>query len=233
MQSRDFNHRRRRRSSATCTSKRFRTFVRDGSHLETDYGQRVLCVSGSSALSLLHGPSNGSMMTLATTRRTLDRFYLRGVFRLSRTAVPRYETFLGSGLNTRTRAQSHDRGSKYPVRTIPSSQFGHRPGLHFVYMLGRNSGNHEPALDFPREGGANSRTRSLWMSKDLTCVGLKPTLKPYKPYLSAAVTDRRPMVIVNTLVRYICSWAVILRRESPGLLTNRTQLSCCPLFQPT
>jgi len=63
-------------------------------------------------------------------------------------------------------------------------------------MLEHNSGAHGPILDFP-SGDTNTHAHSLWVSNlfvDLTRAGPNPTLKSYKSYLSAAVTDHRPMI---------------------------------------
>jgi len=106
-------------------------------------------------------------------------------------------------INVRARAQSHEYASKYSVPPIPWSSFKHTdPDLHHVlHMLKRNSGTHGPILRFPR-GDTNTHAHSLWMSNlfmDLTRVAPNPTLKSYKSYLSAAVTDHRP-VIANILL---------------------------------
>jgi len=107
-------------------------------------------------------------------------------------------------INTRARVQSH---AEYPIPAIPSSSFQHTdPDLHNVLsMLERNFDTRGPILDFP-SGDANTHAHSLWMSNlfvDLTRVAPNPTLVSYKAYLSAAVTDHRPMIANILLVWYM------------------------------
>jgi len=107
-------------------------------------------------------------------------------------------------INMRARAQSHERASKYPIPTVSSSSFQHAdPDIHHViHMLERNSGARIPILSFP--GDTNTHAHSLWMSNlfvDLTHAGPNPTLESYQSYLSAAVTDHRPM-IANILLMW-------------------------------
>jgi len=106
-------------------------------------------------------------------------------------------------ISMRARAQSHERASKYPIPVISSSSFEHTdPDLyHIIHMLELNSGTHGPILSFPR-GDTNTHAHSLWMTNlfvNLTHASPNPTLKSYKSYLNAAVTDRRP-VIANILL---------------------------------
>ena len=101
-------------------------------------------------------------------------------------------------VNMRARARSHECASKYPIPAISSSSFKHTdPDLHHIIrMFKHNSGAHGPILDF-QSGDTNAHAHSLWMSNlfvDLTRTGPSPTLKSYKSYLSAAVTDHRPMI---------------------------------------
>jgi len=105
-------------------------------------------------------------------------------------------------VNTRARAQSHEFASKYPIPAISSSSFKYTdPDLHHVIrLLERNSGTRGPILCFP--GDTTTHAHSLWMSNlfvDLTRASPNPTLKSYESYLSAAVTDHRP-VIANILL---------------------------------
>ena len=63
-------------------------------------------------------------------------------------------------------------------------------------MLKINPGARRPILSFPR-GDKNTHAHSLWMSNlfaDLTRAGLNPTLESYQSYLSAAITNNRPMI---------------------------------------
>jgi len=101
-------------------------------------------------------------------------------------------------INMRARAQSHEFASKYPIPAISLGSFKHTdPDLHHViHMLKRNLDTCGPILHFPRVD-MNTHTHSLWMSNlfvDLTRAGLIPTLESYKSYLSAAVSDHRPMI---------------------------------------
>jgi len=140
-------------------------------------------------------------------------------------------------VNMRARAQSHECASKYPIPAISSRSFKHTDlDLHVIRMLKHNSGAHGPILDFP-SGDTNTHAHSLWMSNlfvDLTRAGTNPTLKSYKSYLSAAVTDHRPMIANILLIwdmflgGYVeegTSWtvdksyAVVLLSFSPVCLT--------------
>jgi len=108
-------------------------------------------------------------------------------------------------ISMRARAQSNERASKYPIPAISSSSFKHTdPDLHHVIrMLERNSGTGGPTFDFP-SGDTNTHAHSLWMSSlfvDLTRAGANLTLESYESYLSAAVTDHRPM-IANILLMW-------------------------------
>jgi len=110
-------------------------------------------------------------------------------------------------INMRARARSHESASKYPIPAIPPSSFQHTdPDLHhIIHMLERNSDTRRPILSFPR-GDTNSHGHSLWMSNlfvDLTRVAPNPTLESYESYLSAAVTDHRPMIANILLAWYM------------------------------
>jgi len=107
-------------------------------------------------------------------------------------------------ISMRARTQSDERASKYSISAISSSSFEHTdPDLHHVIrMLEYNSGTRGPTFDFP-SGDTNTHAHSLWMSNlfvDLTRTGPNPTLKSYDSYLSAAVTDRQPMIANILLV---------------------------------
>jgi len=106
-------------------------------------------------------------------------------------------------ISMRARTQSDERASKYSIPAISSSSFEHTdPDLHHIIrMLEHNSGTCVPTFDFP-SGDTNTHAHSLWMSNlfvDLTRADANPTLKSYDSYLSAAITDRRP-VIANILL---------------------------------
>jgi len=108
-------------------------------------------------------------------------------------------------INLRSRAQSRERVSNYPIPAVSSSSLKHTdPDLHHIIrMLQCNSGSSRPALDFPRVD-TNTHTHSMWLSNlfvDLTRAGPNPTLKSYESYLSAAVTNNRAM-IANTLLMW-------------------------------
>jgi hypothetical protein len=107
-------------------------------------------------------------------------------------------------INMKARAQSHKLASRYPIPAISSSLVQRTdPDLHHIIcMLEYNFGHDKPILDFPK--GTNTHAHSLWMSAlfvDLTHAGLNPTLRSYKSYLSAAVTDHQAMV-ANTLLMW-------------------------------
>jgi len=101
-------------------------------------------------------------------------------------------------INMRARVRSRDCASKYPIPTVSSGSFEHPdPDLHHILrMLKINPGARRPILSFPR-GDKNTHAHSLWMSNlfaDLTRAGLNPTLESYQSYLSAAITNNRPMI---------------------------------------
>jgi hypothetical protein len=110
-------------------------------------------------------------------------------------------------INVKARAQSHECASKYPIPAISSSPVPHTdPDLHnIISMLEHNSAPDEPTLAFPRVG-TNNHAHLLWMSTffvDLTRVGPNPALKSYESYLSAAFTNRQPLIANTLIVWYI------------------------------
>jgi len=108
-------------------------------------------------------------------------------------------------INLRSRAQSRERVSKYPIPAVSSSSFEHTdPDLHhIIHMLQCNSDSSRPILDFPRVD-THTHAHSMWMSNlfvDLTRVGSNPILKSFESYLSTAVTNNQAM-IANTLLMW-------------------------------
>ena len=112
-------------------------------------------------------------------------------------------------IKTNSRAQSHERTSKYhiPIRYWPSSQQRDPDLDHVLYMLAFNPHSGRPTLRFPSVG-IHTPAHLLWTSNlfaDLTRVGPSPTLESYESHLSAATANHRP-TISNTLL----TWYMLL-----------------------
>jgi len=109
-------------------------------------------------------------------------------------------------INASARTQPQDCAVKYCIPSaISSSSYPHAdPDLyHVISMLKSNSNG--PTLEFPR-GRADNHPHLLWMSNlfmEITRVGPNPVLKSYRFYLSAAITNNRPIIANILLVWYM------------------------------
>ena len=107
-------------------------------------------------------------------------------------------------INTSARTQPQDCAVKYCIPpAISSSSYPHAdPDLyHVICMLKSNSSG--PTLEFPT-GCADNHL--LWMSNlfmEITRVGPNPTLKSYRSYLNAAITNNRDIIANILLVWYM------------------------------
>jgi len=109
-------------------------------------------------------------------------------------------------INTSARTQPQECADKYCIPSaISSSSYPHADAdlYHAICMLKSNYG--VPTLDFPR-GRADNHPHLLWMSNlfvEITHVGPNPTLQSYWSYLSAAISNNRPIIANILLVWYI------------------------------
>ena len=108
-------------------------------------------------------------------------------------------------INRSARVQSLERASKYPIPALSSSSYPRvDPDLYDVIRM-LESNFHRPTLDFPGARAGNN-SHLLWMSNlfvEVTRVGPNPTLKSYRSYLSAAITNNQAIIANILLVWYM------------------------------
>lgn len=111
-------------------------------------------------------------------------------------------------INAQARLQSRERASLYPipvVRPLDSCRHADPDLHHIICLLEQNFRCDRLIFDFPN-ANTNSLTHSLWMSElfvDFARAGPNPTLKSFRSYITAAVTNHRAMIANVLLVWYL------------------------------
>jgi len=107
-------------------------------------------------------------------------------------------------INTNAKVKSREDTCDYSIPLVSSTSVPPTdPDFsHTIRMLECNLGSQRPTLDFA--GRRNTHTHSLWMSNlfvDVTRIGPNPTLKSYRSYIGAAITNNQA-IIANILLMW-------------------------------
>ena len=107
-------------------------------------------------------------------------------------------------INTNAKVKSREDTCDYSIPLVSSTSVPPTdPDFsHTIRMLECNLESQRPTLDFP--GRRNTHTHSLWMSNlfvDVTRIGPNPTLKSYRSYIGAAITNNQA-IIANILLMW-------------------------------